>query len=224
MSTIFRVVFLVIARLNFGLLVTHPAYNDEGQYTAPVLLFAFVIGMQCCVLFLCNTFEKILTIHWIISPSFDSFISDRSRRFHHVGVDVITIWDDVVNCTVFSFVGLGEDPQVLAIRAPALFEVSLNFSFVVPHTHTPIFSDDPSKLSTSRSRRTLIGDSSVLLPALFYVAAYFDLSVMHFTYHMLSYLATTIFFVRVYISLHSKASSAAYVGNINTIVTMCLRP
>ena len=25
---------------------THPAYNADGQYTAPVLLFAFFIGAQ----------------------------------------------------------------------------------------------------------------------------------------------------------------------------------
>lgn len=31
--------------------VTDPAYNASGQYTAPVLLFAFLIGLQCCVLF-----------------------------------------------------------------------------------------------------------------------------------------------------------------------------
>jgi len=29
-------------------LVTHPLYNSDGQYTAPVLLFAFLIGLQCC--------------------------------------------------------------------------------------------------------------------------------------------------------------------------------
>jgi hypothetical protein len=28
--------------------VTAPSYNAEGQYTAPVILFAFLIGMQCC--------------------------------------------------------------------------------------------------------------------------------------------------------------------------------
>ena len=27
--------------------VTHPAYNASGQYTAPVILFAFLIGLQC---------------------------------------------------------------------------------------------------------------------------------------------------------------------------------
>ena len=27
---------------------TGPAYNDHGQYTAPVILLAFLIGIQCC--------------------------------------------------------------------------------------------------------------------------------------------------------------------------------
>ncbi|KAI0949301.1 hypothetical protein AcW1_008955 [Taiwanofungus camphoratus] len=60
---------------------THPSYNVDGQYTAPVLLFAFLIGLQCS-----------LTLSSAIEA----------------GVSTI-------------FVGLGEDPQVLAIRAPALF-------------------------------------------------------------------------------------------------------
>ncbi|KAF9241572.1 plasma-membrane choline transporter-domain-containing protein [Melanogaster broomeanus] len=60
---------------------THPAYNADGQYTAPVVLFAFLIGLQCS-----------LTLSSAIEA----------------GVSTI-------------FVGLGEDPQVLAWRAPALF-------------------------------------------------------------------------------------------------------
>jgi hypothetical protein len=28
---------------------THPDYNANGQYTAPVVLFAFLIGLQCCM-------------------------------------------------------------------------------------------------------------------------------------------------------------------------------
>ncbi|KAI0779551.1 plasma-membrane choline transporter-domain-containing protein [Fomes fomentarius] len=60
---------------------THPSYNADGQYTAPVLLFAFLIGLQCS-----------LTLSSAIEA----------------GVSTI-------------FVGLGEDPQVLAIRAPELF-------------------------------------------------------------------------------------------------------
>ncbi|KAF7361889.1 hypothetical protein MVEN_00533400 [Mycena venus] len=65
--------------------LTEPAYNADGNYTAPVLLFAFLIGLQCS-----------LTLSSAIEA----------------GVSTI-------------FVGLGEDPQVLAIRAPALFGVSL---------------------------------------------------------------------------------------------------
>ncbi|KIJ18726.1 hypothetical protein PAXINDRAFT_167282 [Paxillus involutus ATCC 200175] len=61
--------------------ITNPAYNANGQYTAPVLLFAFLIGLQCS-----------LTLSSAIEA----------------GVSTI-------------FVGLGEDPQVLAMRAPALF-------------------------------------------------------------------------------------------------------
>lgn len=60
---------------------THPSYNAEGQYTAPVVLFAFLIGLQCS-----------LTLSSAVEA----------------GVSTI-------------FVGLGEDPQVLAIRAPQLF-------------------------------------------------------------------------------------------------------
>lgn len=60
---------------------TDPSYNTEGQYTAPVLLFAFLIGLQCS-----------LTLSSAIEA----------------GVSTI-------------FVGLGEDPHVLAMRAPELF-------------------------------------------------------------------------------------------------------
>jgi len=60
---------------------THPSYNADGQYTAPVLLFAFLIGLQCTM---------------TLSSAIEA------------GVSTI-------------FVGLGEDPQVLAVRAPALF-------------------------------------------------------------------------------------------------------
>ncbi|KAI6040322.1 plasma-membrane choline transporter-domain-containing protein [Pisolithus marmoratus] len=60
---------------------THPSYNAQGQYTAPVVLFAFLIGLQCS-----------LTLSSAIEA----------------GVSTI-------------FVGLGQDPQVLAVRAPPLF-------------------------------------------------------------------------------------------------------
>ncbi|CAE6491284.1 unnamed protein product [Rhizoctonia solani] len=63
--------------------LTNPPYNVDGQYTAPVLLFAFVIGLQCS-----------LTLASAIEA----------------GVSTI-------------FVGLGEDPQVLAERSPGLFEM-----------------------------------------------------------------------------------------------------
>ncbi|KAF8500529.1 plasma-membrane choline transporter-domain-containing protein [Gautieria morchelliformis] len=61
--------------------LTHPEYNANGQYTAPVVLFAFIIGLQCSL---------------ALSSSLDA------------GVSTL-------------FVGLGEDPQVLAERAPELF-------------------------------------------------------------------------------------------------------
>ncbi|KAJ8076423.1 pH nine-sensitive protein 1 [Marasmius tenuissimus] len=61
--------------------ITNPSYNVDGQYTAPVILFGFLIGLQCS-----------LTLSSAIEA----------------GVSTI-------------FVGLGEDPQVLAIRAPELF-------------------------------------------------------------------------------------------------------
>ncbi|KAJ7072323.1 plasma-membrane choline transporter-domain-containing protein [Mycena amicta] len=60
---------------------THPSYNADGNYTAPVVLFAFLIGLQCSI---------------TLSSAIEA------------GVSTI-------------FVGLGEDPQVLAVRAPALF-------------------------------------------------------------------------------------------------------
>ncbi|KAJ3748726.1 DUF580-domain-containing protein [Lentinula detonsa] len=61
--------------------LTDPSYNSDGQYTAPVILFAFLIGLMCS-----------LTLSSAVEA----------------GVSTI-------------FVGLGEDPQVLSIRAPALF-------------------------------------------------------------------------------------------------------
>jgi hypothetical protein len=63
--------------------LTDPSYNSNGQYTAPVILFAFLIGLMCS-----------LTISSAIEA----------------GVSTI-------------FVGLGEDPQILAIRAPALYQM-----------------------------------------------------------------------------------------------------
>jgi len=77
---------------------THPAYNASGQYTAPVVLFAFVIGLQCS-----------LTLSAAIEA----------------GVSTI-------------FVGLGEDPQVLAERAPELFEmIREEYPQIVRGVHAP---------------------------------------------------------------------------------------
>ncbi|WVR07244.1 protein PNS1 [Kwoniella sp. DSM 27419] len=67
----------------FYLRFTNPAYNADGQYSAPVILFSFLIG---------------LNIGSTISSAVDA------------GVSTI-------------FVGLGEDPMVLAERSPALFEM-----------------------------------------------------------------------------------------------------
>lgn len=72
--------------------LTHPAYNADGQYTAPVVLFAFFIGLQCSI---------------TMSTAIEA------------GVSTI-------------FVGLGEDPQVLAVRAPDLFRlIALTYPRVV---------------------------------------------------------------------------------------------
>ncbi|KAG1771704.1 plasma-membrane choline transporter-domain-containing protein [Suillus occidentalis] len=72
--------------------LTHPAYNADGQYTAPVVLFAFLIGLQCSI---------------TMSTAIEA------------GVSTI-------------FVGLGEDPQVLAARAPDLFRlIALTYPRVV---------------------------------------------------------------------------------------------
>ncbi|KAH9935626.1 plasma-membrane choline transporter-domain-containing protein [Fomitopsis serialis] len=60
---------------------THPSYNDNGQYTAPVLLFAFLIGL-----------------HAVLSRT-------------------------LISSCITQLCWLGEDPQVLAYRAPALFSL-----------------------------------------------------------------------------------------------------
>ncbi|THH19968.1 hypothetical protein EW146_g1298 [Bondarzewia mesenterica] len=80
---------------------THPSYNSDGQYTAPILLFSFLIGAQLrkyqatCVPFT----ENLIKIRWIVLTLASAI---------EAGVSTI-------------FVGLGEDPGVLAIRAPELF-------------------------------------------------------------------------------------------------------
>ncbi|KAI0062896.1 DUF580-domain-containing protein [Artomyces pyxidatus] len=62
---------------------TNPTYNAEGQYTAPILLFSFVIGLQ---------------LHLTLASAIEA------------GVSTI-------------FVGLGENPSILAMRAPELFSM-----------------------------------------------------------------------------------------------------
>jgi hypothetical protein len=74
---------------------TDPAYNNSGQYTPAVVLFAFLIGAQC-MLTLASAIEA--------------------------GVSTI-------------FVGLGEDPQVLAQRAPELFGM---IAQTYPHVTQPV--------------------------------------------------------------------------------------
>ncbi|WVW83672.1 protein PNS1 [Kwoniella bestiolae CBS 10118] len=67
----------------FYLRFTNPAYNADGQYSAPIILFSFLIG---------------ISEGQVINSAIDA------------GVSTI-------------FVGLGEDPMVLAERSPALFEM-----------------------------------------------------------------------------------------------------
>ncbi|KAL7421524.1 pH nine-sensitive protein 1 [Cryptotrichosporon argae] len=67
----------------FYLKFTNPAYNASGQYSAPIILYSFLIGIM-----------EMTTIGAAIDA----------------GVSTI-------------FVGLGEDPMVLAERSPALFDM-----------------------------------------------------------------------------------------------------
>jgi len=50
--------FVSVSTLNFVIfLVTAPSYNASGQYTAPVLLFAFLIGEGLIALTLSSAIE-----------------------------------------------------------------------------------------------------------------------------------------------------------------------
>ncbi|KAH7923257.1 hypothetical protein BV22DRAFT_1048322 [Leucogyrophana mollusca] len=76
-------------------------YNAEGQYTTPVALLAFLIGLQCCMVYVASHVRcpaALLILHLSHALSFAL----------EAGVSTI-------------FVGLDEDPQVLAVRAPALY-------------------------------------------------------------------------------------------------------
>jgi hypothetical protein len=107
--------------------VTHPSYNANGQYTAPVLLFAFLIGLLCCK----SHVVFVLLIYQYLGASSDNLCStdvvvrNRSRSIHNVcsQSNVISMRPYLTQSEHASFVGLGEDPQVLAIRAPELFSV-----------------------------------------------------------------------------------------------------
>jgi len=98
--------------------VTAPSYNTGGQYTAPILLFSFLIGLVCCKSAL--LVERYAGWQIVTAMTMSSAIE----------AGVSTMW---VVCRFRSstksiwlldrFVGLGEDPQVLAIRAPSLFAV-----------------------------------------------------------------------------------------------------
>jgi hypothetical protein len=79
--------------------LTSPSYNTDGQYTAPILLFGFLIGLQCCKEF------KLLLIARDLTPLCSALTLSSAIE---AGVSTI-------------FVGLGEDPYVLSVRAPQLF-------------------------------------------------------------------------------------------------------
>ena len=65
----------------FIYLDTHPSYNTNGQYTAPVILFAFLIGLQCCKFYVRSiryrTGNDLLV-------SFDALLCYRSWCVNHV--------------------------------------------------------------------------------------------------------------------------------------------
>jgi len=63
--------------------VTAPTYNGDGQYTAPVVLFAFLIGSMCC--------KSLVVIKWAIKltekyNSYDDELCDRSWCFDDVSL------------------------------------------------------------------------------------------------------------------------------------------
>jgi hypothetical protein len=80
---------------------THPAYNVDGHYTAPVVLFAFLIGASCrASIPVCCSLRSLKSICAVLTLG----------SALEAGVSTI-------------FVGLGEDPQIMAERSPALFSV-----------------------------------------------------------------------------------------------------
>lgn len=109
---------------------THPSYNVDGQYTAPVIMFAFLIGLQACKLL-----KNSGLIHFGAHAYHDSvhtFICHWSWSINNVSRKLILLAIDQGYWQLaFSirFVGLGEDPGVLAIRAPELFGVCIPSSY-----------------------------------------------------------------------------------------------
>ena len=109
--------------------VTAPSYNTSGQYNAPIILFSFLIGLVCCKKF--TILNQDINSWWIVTAMTMSSA---------IEAGVSTMW--VLFATLLTkdiwqldrFVGLGEDPQVLAIRAPSLFAVRLLLeSLIVPN-------------------------------------------------------------------------------------------
>jgi hypothetical protein len=83
---------------------THPAYNVDGHYTAPVVLFAFLIGASC---------RASIYLFAVICGSL------KCTRA------VLTLGSALEAGVSTIFVGLGEDPQIMAERSPALFSVRI---------------------------------------------------------------------------------------------------
>jgi len=99
-----------------GTTVTAPSYNANGQYTALILVFSFLVGLFCCMLYL-----AVDNFYWLTQcNSVNYVLSNRSRRLYNVSCISTNINGSSI---LYRFVGLGEDPEVLAIRAPNLFAV-----------------------------------------------------------------------------------------------------
>jgi len=68
--------------------LTDPSYNSGGQYTAPVLLFAFLIGLQCCECFRSQLIHvaglKLELTAMLFNVSPYAKLCHRSRSIHHV--------------------------------------------------------------------------------------------------------------------------------------------
>jgi len=118
-------------------LVTSPSYNINGQYTAPLLLFSFLIGSSCCQSFRPYVPKLGLQSDFPIALTMSSTIEAGASTMyvHHTDICFILFTQQF-----FSFVGLGEDPRVLEIRAPELFGVcSYSLSYLI---YSPFISLD----------------------------------------------------------------------------------